>query len=213
MMHHGPGNIRTAKSGPSFFLGPLTQPPPRTLFGVDKHGVELSLHAASPGDIDLFLELSNNPKLNRFESLVDISREFLSDALTHVQQCFENTQTRRALWKWAIKNGQGSPVGGIELSALPLDHVLFHQALMIGFTVLPDSQRNGYASGAMKSMIDWIRKTGLVSEIQGWCHKDNAASQHTMLKLGMKKTLHTVDQYFPRLNEVSPMEVWSAALV
>jgi RimJ/RimL family protein N-acetyltransferase len=85
---------------------------------------------------------------------------------------------------------------------------------MIGGVIDTAHQGNRYGFQALQRVIDWVKSTNQVVEIQGWRHPNNRPSKATMEKLGMEEDLHAVPvpRYFPILNETRNMEVWRKKL-
>ena len=56
----------------------------------------------------------------------------------------------------------------------------------IGYFILPDYWRKGYAKEMGSALIDYLFQNENVHKIIARCHKDNSASEVVMQKLGMK---------------------------
>jgi RimJ/RimL family protein N-acetyltransferase len=188
--------------------------------------VVLTLRAAGSSDHACYDLWINDRDLNLFQSRVGdrldtsghgITANELTGLLEHVERSFSNNPQKPALWQWVVLNTEDIPVGLAELSTvttgaapggISLDTVTF------GFVIQKEHQGKGYASSLGQCLIEWIKSTGEVRELQGWCHPGNGASQRTMQKLGMqmKEDAQNVTRAFPLLGAPAMMQVWSLDL-
>ena len=212
---------------PNRWSGPLTEPPPRIFECRDARGqVLLTLQAAGERDYILFYQVINDPTLNQFQCRVGdmldtsgngITQNELAKFLRHVENSFDKNVSEPALWQWVAFNTANTPVGFVELSTVcegEGQKGVNPSALMLGFTILGNHQRKGYASTAAKHLVEWARSVDTVKEIQGWCHPQNEASQTLNANLGMKLCRDAEERFrfFPMLNESVRMQVWSLSL-
>ncbi|KGO78119.1 Short-chain dehydrogenase/reductase SDR [Penicillium italicum] len=77
------------------------------------------------------------------------------------------------------------PVGTVSLiNGVPPDaHYL---APDIGFAMLPEECRKGYATEAAKALLEYAKKTRGVDDVFGFCSPTNQRSRATLEKLGME---------------------------
>ncbi|THW27485.1 acyl-CoA N-acyltransferase [Aureobasidium pullulans] len=83
-----------------------------------------------------------------------------------------------------LHNGQpGVPIGTVSLMRGENSSLL---APDIGFAMLSEYMRKGYAVEAGKALIDYVGKEQGVTAIFGFCNGKNEASMATLRKLGLK---------------------------
>ncbi len=64
----------------------------------------------------------------------------------------------------------------------------------IGYSVVPDRRRRGYATEAARALVDWaLRQPGVRAVVAG-CDKENVASIRTLERLGFSSTGETNGQ-------------------
>lgn len=194
-------------------LGPLTQSPPRILQYLGEAGaVEVTLRAVQNEDFGLFRKYTYDPAITRYDCVVKPDDGVLQGLLNRIEKSFNEQSEALPLWQWVVHDKAGEPVGFVSVCPAPHDSCTSPGPLMIGFAIDPIFQGNHYGLRASQCLIDWATRTHEVSEMQGWCHPENKASQGLMRKLGMEKTEQTIQRYFPALGTNADMEVWSRRL-
>lgn len=58
----------------------------------------------------------------------------------------------------------------------------------IGYGIAAQAQNQGYATEAVKGLVDWAFQTGKVAQVIAECKKDNVASIKVLEKVGMHQT-------------------------
>lgn len=58
----------------------------------------------------------------------------------------------------------------------------------IGYSVIPDRRRRGYATEAARSLVDWALRQPGVRAVVASCDKENVASIRTLERLGFSRT-------------------------
>jgi RimJ/RimL family protein N-acetyltransferase len=91
--------------------------------------------------------------------------------------------------------GDPQPFGNYEIRRREDDHTIggigFHGApdengrVTIGYGLVPSARGNGYASEALRALLDFARARG-VTRVDGDTTHDNVASQHVMTAAGMR---------------------------
>ena len=104
---------------------------------------------------------------------IDTTRELLKMYLSLAEQGFE--------YNWAIVlNGSDEPIGTIGV--IETDEK--RKSAEIGYVLSYDHWNNGYATEALKAVIDILFHSGFTT-IEADCHVDNPASCRVMEKCGM----------------------------
>nr|WP_263323296.1 GNAT family N-acetyltransferase [Neobacillus sp. Marseille-Q6967] len=57
----------------------------------------------------------------------------------------------------------------------------------VGYGIIPSAQNKGFATEAVKGLIDWAFSTGEVEKVMAECLEDNVPSIKVLKKLGMHK--------------------------
>jgi len=58
----------------------------------------------------------------------------------------------------------------------------------VGYSVIPERRRLGYATEAARAIIDWARRQPGVRTVVAGCDKDNVPSIRTLERLGFHRT-------------------------
>ncbi|WP_150285529.1 GNAT family N-acetyltransferase [Rummeliibacillus sp. TYF-LIM-RU47] len=58
----------------------------------------------------------------------------------------------------------------------------------VGYAIIPSAQKKGYATEAVKEIINWAFSTGKVEKVVAECLHDNHSSIRVLEKLQMKRT-------------------------
>ncbi|AMX00323.1 GNAT family N-acetyltransferase [Rummeliibacillus stabekisii] len=58
----------------------------------------------------------------------------------------------------------------------------------VGYAIIPSAQKKGYATEAVKEIINWAFSTGKVDKVVAECLHDNHSSIRVLEKLQMKRT-------------------------
>ena len=64
----------------------------------------------------------------------------------------------------------------------------------VGYSVIPDRRRRGYATEAARALVAWAMSQPGVREVVAGCDRDNAASIRTLERLGFSRTGATSDE-------------------
>jgi RimJ/RimL family protein N-acetyltransferase len=83
-----------------------------------------------------------------------------------------------------IERDSGSAVGDIGFKGPPEDT----GRIEIGYSVIPDRRRRGYAKEAARALIDWALSQPKVRVIVAGCHPDNVPSIRTLERVGFHRT-------------------------
>lgn len=82
-----------------------------------------------------------------------------------------------------IERATQTVVGDAGFKGLPADGVV-----EIGYSVIPDRRRRGYASEAAAALVDWARNQEDVETVVAACDRENVASIRTLERLGFART-------------------------
>jgi ribosomal-protein-alanine N-acetyltransferase len=82
-----------------------------------------------------------------------------------------------------IERATQTVVGDAGFKGLPADGVV-----EIGYSVIPDRRRRGYASEAAAALVDWARSQEDVETVVAACDRENVASVRTLERLGFART-------------------------
>lgn len=86
-----------------------------------------------------------------------------------------------------IEHDSGSVVGDIGFIGPP-DEV---GSIEVGYSVIPDRRRRGYATEAAGAIVEWARSQPDVRVIVAGCDSDNAPSIRILERLGFRRTRET----------------------
>lgn len=132
-------------------------------------------HASTPGFFD-FIPVP--PRLREHYGRSD-AQAFREDAM----------ESWRAGWPTWIIEHQGQIVGTIRIQP-----VQWHDAGAVGYGLHPDARGQGLASDALRTILDWCRKTGRALPA-AHCHPDNQASMRVLASSGYRAE---GEYWFPR---------------
>ena len=79
-----------------------------------------------------------------------------------------------------IVRGERTVIGDIGFHGPPADDGVVE----VGFSVVPDYRRRGYASESAKALVGWARQQPAVTSIVAGCDPDNHASIATLERAG-----------------------------
>jgi ribosomal-protein-alanine N-acetyltransferase len=69
----------------------------------------------------------------------------------------------------------------------------------IGYSVIPDRRRRGYATEAARALVDWVLREPGVREVVAGCDNENVPSIRMLERLGFARTGETNGQIRWRL--------------
>jgi len=94
-----------------------------------------------------------------------------------------------------IKNNTKEIIGDAGFKGFnPIDN-----SIDIGYGIIQEERKKGYAEEASKALIEWAFSTGIVKEISAKCATDNLGSIHLLKKMG-----------FSQVNQDDKMIYWSS---
>jgi [ribosomal protein S5]-alanine N-acetyltransferase len=103
-----------------------------------------------------------------------------------IKSYLEKLQEDKSLLGWGvwfvIEKESGRIVGDIGFKGKPVD-----QTVEIGYGIIPSAQGKGYATEAIKGIIDWALSTNLAFHVVAECLEDNVASIKVLEKLGFDR--------------------------
>jgi len=82
-----------------------------------------------------------------------------------------------------IEQATQTVVGDAGFKGPPADGVV-----EIGYSVIPDRRRRGYASEAAGALVDWARSQDDVETVIAACDRENVASIRTLERLGFARS-------------------------
>jgi ribosomal-protein-alanine N-acetyltransferase len=82
-----------------------------------------------------------------------------------------------------IESATQTVVGDAGFKGPPADGVV-----EIGYSLIPDRRRRGYASEAAAALVDWARSQDDVDTVIAACDRENLASIRTLERLGFART-------------------------
>ena len=83
-----------------------------------------------------------------------------------------------------IERESGSVVGDIGFVGPPDES----GSVEVGYSVIPDRRRRGYATEAARAIVEWALSQPGVEMIVAGCDSDNAPSIRTLERLGFRRT-------------------------
>lgn len=135
-------------------------------------GKTVNLRIVEKEDLPLWAEWNNNP---------DFFGDFIwfpQHSKTEFEKRYDNL-TPDSKW-FFIEKKDGTKIGGII-------HFLVGNLLEIGYILVPSERGKGYASEAVKIMVDYLFLSRDAVRIQANTDVNNLASQKVLEKAGFKK--------------------------
>ncbi len=97
----------------------------------------------------------------------------------------ENEPERLGWGVWMIVHSEsGKTIGDAGFKGRP-DRI---GVVEIGYGIVAEAQNQGFATEAVKGLVDWAFQTGEVVKVIAECAKDNNASIKVLEKVGMHQT-------------------------
>ena len=147
----------------------------------------MTLRALEPNDIDLLYQVENDPSLRSVSSAnVPYSRQLLSD---YILNSTGDIYTDKQLRLIAETDDGHTPVGILDLSNFNPQHLRAE----IGITILPDYRQKGYATQALRLLIDYARTTLHLHQVYAVVPSGHEVSRHLFLSLGFTATAILTD--------------------
>ena len=93
---------------------------------------------------------------------------------------------RQLLWRirFVIEQDSNALIGAINLKGLPTGN----GEVEIGWGIVPDARRRGFATEASRAVIEWAFATGRVNRVSATIPEENITSQRVAQRLGMAKS-------------------------
>ena len=104
--------------------------------------------------------------------------------LLHRQAAASADTERFGVWVMIERNNSGNVIGDIGFHGPPDDA----GAIEIGYSVVPDRRRDGYATEAANALIAWALSQHGVRVIVAGCDPNNIASIHTLERIGFRRS-------------------------
>jgi len=153
---------------------------------------------------EIFERYSSDPDVTRY--LGWPTHQHITDTETFIG--FSASQwEREGMGAYLIRSrGDSRLLGstGLGLAGQPPEH---HRAIT-GYVLAKDAWGRGYATEALRAMIEVARGIGIVS-LSALCHPDHQASVHVLEKCEFARDLRwTRKTMFPNLGPGAPQDVW-----
>jgi RimJ/RimL family protein N-acetyltransferase len=142
-------------------------------------------------DADDLRRLSLNPNVNRFLGEQPLADRAAALAILH-ERIFPQYRDH-SVGRWAIVP-RGSPalIGWCGLKYLPET-----DDYDLGYRLLEEEWRKGYATEAARAVLDWARTHLVGKRIIGKALVENVASIHVLQKLGLRFEGERVEEFGP----------------
>ena len=119
----------------------------------------------------------------------------------HIEMDLEKLKKDNSLLGWGvwlvIDNQTNNVIGDIGFKGKPdLD-----RSVEVGYGMTSSEQNKGYATEALRSIIEWAFNSNLVNKIMAECHVDNTPSIKVLEKLNMKKLKTDNSMLYWQLNK------------
>ncbi|WP_027409984.1 GNAT family N-acetyltransferase [Anoxybacteroides tepidamans] len=88
----------------------------------------------------------------------------------------------------AIEKESNEAIGDLGFKGKPN----VEKTVEIGYGIAPTARGHGFATEAVRALLDWAFRSPQVEKVVAECLESNAASIHVLEKVGMKRT-HTKD--------------------
>ena len=142
----------------------------------------LQLRPTKEDDALLILELLNTPKWLRFVGDRNVHTE--KEAREYIQERMLPQLKRLGYSNYTLVRKED----GVKLGCCGLYNRKGLEGVDIGFALLPQYEKQGYALEASREMMRAAREEFNISSLKGITSKDHYASQKLLEKLGMKRT-------------------------
>ncbi|MFD1171062.1 GNAT family N-acetyltransferase [Oceanobacillus picturae] len=120
----------------------------------------------------------------------------------HVKNYLEEYRIDPSLMGWGvwvvIEKEEEKIVGDIGFKGKPD----FKKTVEVGYGIVPSAQNKGYATEAVRAIIDWALTSVNVEKILAECHVDNIASIRVLEKINMQKCKHDKEMLKWQLNKL-----------
>ena len=126
----------------------------------------LRIYAASQIEMERFIQSQN------IDVLKAAYQEMLEGCLQHPQE-----------WEWyaiwMIELQNGTHIGELCFKGIDANGIS-----EIGYGILPEYQRKGYATEAVNAVVEWAFQSGNVVSVEAETEEDNVASKRVLEKCG-----------------------------
>ncbi|KUJ68051.1 acetyltransferase [Streptomyces albus subsp. albus] len=106
----------------------------------------------------------------------------VSAARRFLDVCARNDGTRHPGAFEIRRREDGEAIGGVDFHG-PADE---HGSVTIGYGLVPSARGRGYASEALRALLEFARAQG-IPRVKGDADHDNTASHHVMRSAGMRQ--------------------------
>lgn len=119
------------------------------------------------------------------ESYVEYYKEYDMGPHVHMHLAQLNEDAEMKGWGvwFVIRRSDGKMIGDAGFKGKPGSE----KTVEVGYGILPEVQRQGYATEAVEALIGWAISSGQVAAVNAECYADNLASIKVLEKLGMKQ--------------------------
>jgi len=133
-------------------------------------GKNVNLRLVEREDLPLLHEWNGNPARGEFERLEELTK-------TDLEKLYDNLKDSQ--W-FFIEKKDGTRIGDI-------DHYLSAGEVEIGYSVVPNERKKGYATEAIMIMIDYLFLSKPLERVQAKADPENIASCKALEKAGFKR--------------------------
>ncbi len=130
-------------------------------------------------DIDAFMKYRNNKEWMKYQGFTGLSRA------EYCEELLAQTSLSAGMQLAIIEKKSDTLLGDLYL-------IQENDVFLIGYTICPESARNGFATEAVKSLIEWIEKQGNY-KIMAAVLPENLPSKQLLKK--MKFVFIKLDEY------------------
>ena len=142
---------------------------------------KLKLRAVEPEDLDLMYLIENDTELWPLgQASVPFSHFALKQFIAESSNDFFHDRQLRLV----IETAEGNSIGFVDLQNYNPQHLRAE----VGIVVLPEQQRQGYASEALCLLADYASKHLGIHQLYALVPQDNTASVALFKKCGYKET-------------------------
>jgi RimJ/RimL family protein N-acetyltransferase len=142
----------------------------------------LTLRPIALTDLDFIVRINTDPEL---------MRHIHAGVPRSVEESTEHVHRAVAAWSetgrgsFVLHTHTGVPVGTVSIG--PLDWLPeFMPGWDLGWTIVQEHQRNGYATEAARALIQWFFATGDTTRVYGVHNTENPKSRGVMERLGLR---------------------------
>jgi len=150
----------------------------------------LTVRAMRPSDVEAFVAYRSDPEVARYQSWSDYTLEQGRSLVDDMQALRPGIPGE---WvQLALDDGTGTLVGDLA-TCVDADE---HRQLEVGFTLAPEHQGKGYATEALRGLLDHAFATLAMHRVVAVTDARNDAAAALLRRVGFRQEAHFRDNVF-----------------